>query len=122
MVTKTFPAKPLNAIPSHGRFIIAFRNRQPQASMRQIIFFAQQGKVFITDLAGTSKDLFKLGRPKKPLVPSKSPGNHRRETPRYYAESTLRPLARRAFKILRPAAVAMRARKPCLRARFKVLG
>ena len=30
------------------------------------------------------------------------------------ADSDLRPLARRRFKISRPALVAMRARKPCV--------
>jgi hypothetical protein len=33
-----------------------------------------------------------------------------------------RPLARRALMILRPLFVAMRARKPCVRARLRRLG
>lgn len=38
------------------------------------------------------------------------------------AERRLRPLARRAFIIARPPRVAMRALKPCRRARFNRLG
>ena len=38
------------------------------------------------------------------------------------ALSDLRPRARRAFKILRPALVAMRARNPCRRLRTKLEG
>lgn len=39
-----------------------------------------------------------------------------------YAESRTRPRARRRAKILRPFLVAMRARKPWLRLRFRTLG
>lgn len=39
-----------------------------------------------------------------------------------YAERRLRPLARRAARILRPLFVAMRARKPWLRLRLRLLG
>ena len=39
-----------------------------------------------------------------------------------YAASSLRPLARRRAKILRPPLVAIRARKPWVRLRFKTLG
>lgn len=38
------------------------------------------------------------------------------------AERRLRPLARRALMILRPPTVFMRARKPWLRARLRLLG
>ena len=38
------------------------------------------------------------------------------------AESRVRPLSRRALMIARPARVRMRARKPCLRARRRLLG
>ena len=39
-----------------------------------------------------------------------------------YGVNRTRPLARRRFKISRPAFVAMRARKPCVRARLILLG
>ena len=39
-----------------------------------------------------------------------------------YGASRTRPLARRRFKMSRPAFVAMRARKPCVRARLILLG
>ena len=38
------------------------------------------------------------------------------------ADKRLRPLARLALKMARPARVSMRARKPCLRLRFRLLG
>jgi hypothetical protein len=38
------------------------------------------------------------------------------------ADSRARPLARRDFNTARPARVLMRARKPCLRARRRLLG
>lgn len=40
----------------------------------------------------------------------------------YHADRRLRPLARRALITARPPRVAMRARKPCRRARFRLLG
>jgi hypothetical protein len=39
-----------------------------------------------------------------------------------YGASLTRPLARRRFNTRRPALVAIRARKPCVRARFSLLG
>lgn len=39
-----------------------------------------------------------------------------------YGQRRLRPLARRADRILRPSAVAIRARKPWVRARLRLLG
>ncbi len=42
--------------------------------------------------------------------------------PERQAERLARPLARRALITLRPALVAMRARKPCRRLRFNLLG
>lgn len=38
------------------------------------------------------------------------------------ADKRLRPLARLELKMARPARVSMRARKPCLRERFRLLG
>jgi hypothetical protein len=46
----------------------------------------------------------------------------RRIDPRAQAESRLRPLALRRFRIACPARVDMRARKPCLRLRRRTLG
>ena len=40
----------------------------------------------------------------------------------YQTVRRLRPLARRAFSTCRPAFVAIRARKPCVRLRFRLLG
>lgn len=39
-----------------------------------------------------------------------------------FGDSRTRPLARRRFNTWRPAFVAIRARKPCVRARFRLLG
>ena len=41
---------------------------------------------------------------------------------RTYAERRLRPLARRRFRIMRPARVDMRLRKPCFFARLRTFG
>lgn len=38
------------------------------------------------------------------------------------AESRFRPFSRRRFRTMRPARVAMRARKPCLRLRRRTFG
>lgn len=46
----------------------------------------------------------------------------RRDTGRYTGVKRARPLARRAFKMRRPALVAIRALKPCRRARLTRLG
>src|SRR5699024_3379777 len=43
-------------------------------------------------------------------------------SPSSQAESSARPLARRAFRMLRPARVRMRARKPCFLARRRLFG
>jgi hypothetical protein len=47
---------------------------------------------------------------------------HRSGTRSPYADNLLLPLARRALRIARPARVRIRARKPCLRLRRRVLG
>jgi hypothetical protein len=39
-----------------------------------------------------------------------------------FGESSARPFARRRFNTWRPAFVAIRALKPCVRARFRLLG
>ena len=39
-----------------------------------------------------------------------------------YADRRLRPLARRRFRISRPARVDIRFRKPCFRFRLRTLG
>src|SRR5690606_40575909 len=49
-------------------------------------------------------------------------GEHVRRAARDYAESSVRPLLRRAFTIARPARVRIRARKPCFLARRRLLG
>jgi len=121
-MTKAFPAESFNSIAGYRRLDTTFGDRQTQTGVGQIIVTTQQSQVFVANLARAVKDPFKLGWSEESLVPSKGPGVHGRLAPRDYAESTLRPLARRALKILRPAAVAIRARKPCLRARFKLLG
>lgn len=48
--------------------------------------------------------------------------DHRTQCAFAYAEIRSRPLARRLARIARPARVRIRARKPCLRARRRLLG
>lgn len=73
-----------------------------------------------------SERLLKLTRRQQPLVARES--KRRGRLPAALAERTqtllmrCRPLARRAFNTLRPPTVRMRALKPCVRARCKLLG
>lgn len=51
------------------------------------------------------------------------PGEHARTASAgYYAESSVRPLRRRAARMARPARVRMRRRKPCTLARRRLFG
>jgi hypothetical protein len=61
-----------------------------------------------------------FSRPAYPRIARKTGGRH--DQPPDYGIRRLRPFARRALMILRPSAVAMRARKPCVRARLSLLG
>lgn len=90
------------------------RNRQPQSRAGNAIRAAEHGEVAVgaTLRGGEHRAelvLFDEARgARKPAVA--------------YGQRRARPLARRAFKILRPFLVAMRARNPWVRLRFLTLG
>ena len=49
-------------------------------------------------------------------------GHNEASWPVTQRDSSARPFARRRLRIMRPPRVAMRARKPCVRLRFSLLG
>lgn len=83
-----------------------------------------------TSASAASEHLLELLRRKQPLLtgePVRRAGRLRRVAgPVVNQDQTQlirwRPLARRAFRTLRPPTVRMRARKPCVRARRRLLG
>ncbi len=65
---------------------------------------------------GVSHGLVEITRINQTLLPGKTPWSIRQ------IETRLRPLARRALSTLRPPRVAIRALKPWVRCRLRLLG
>lgn len=75
--------------------------------------------------SGVVEDKSKIPRGEESSTFTKAGNGHWREPIfplRNQAARRLRPLARRRLRTWRPLAVAIRARKPCVRLRFNTLG
>lgn len=86
--------------------------------MGQTVGPIDQDKAVKTRPPSFGKDCLELAPFAEPAIPTKGLGG------RLVAQGVnrARPLARRAFKTLRPLRVAIRARKPWVRARLMRLG
>jgi hypothetical protein len=81
----------------------------------------QYGEQFITAACRFRKNAAEVGRVQEPVVFGKAQPDVR-VSAIYCGVRRARPLARRRFSTRRPALVAIRARKPWVRARFSLLG
>jgi len=121
MTTETFPDQTLDPVPVDRAFQDALGNSQPQAWAGTGIGPGPGQKPLHVGatMTATLKQALKLLRTcqahmtRKPAQGQTGAGQGIRR---------LRPLARRAFSTLRPFAVDMRARNPCVRARWSLLG
>ncbi len=114
--TKRFTNNPLNPVSSDSPFELSV-DTDSDAVIAQFVGDKNQGKPLTTKSFSLPVDLIKL--------PSLAKQGCFREfilRQSYQAERRLRPLARRAFKIARPARVDIRLRNPWVRLRFILLG
>jgi hypothetical protein len=125
---KGFASQAFDAIACHGCAEGASRNRQPQPRMTFIIGQNRQTEKRVAQSLAALPKGTKFGRLMQSLARlERQPlGQCRRslESPdlKRQGQSSLRPFARRRASNARPLLVAMRARKPCVRARCKLLG
>ena len=100
------------------------RDRQPQARMSFVIGEHRQAKISIGKTPASLPDFAKFGRLVQSLARLELQFTDRIEQPASNAQGQrrLRPFARRRASNCRPLLVAMRARKPWVRARCKLLG
>ena len=77
----------------------------------------QYGEVAVGRALRLTEDPGVIGSRQEPLTPREAPAKRNCQE-----ASRARPFARRALMILRPDLVAMRARKPCVRTRLRLLG
>src|SRR5690606_20991836 len=118
-----------DAVAHHGAPVDLARNRQAQA--RDPVAGAPvQGEQGQRDAASVAEDAVEVGARPDPrrrrearLIHASGGGTRSKRGPGTdQADRRLRPLARRRARILRPSAVAMRARKPWSRLRLRLLG
>ena len=124
--TEGFPCKTLDTIARHGGAEGARRNRQAQPWMTFIIGQDRQAEEGVGQSSAALSNGGKLGRLMQTLARLEiQPIGWLRDCKkirRYQGQRRLRPFARRRASNRRPLLVAMRARKPCVRARCKLLG
>jgi len=114
--TKRLTNNSLDSVSLYSPFELSV-NTDPDSVIPQIIGNIDQRKPLTTMSLPLPVNLIKL-------LPLAKQSGFLEFIPRqdYQAESRLRPFARRAFKIARPARVDIRARNPWVRLRFILLG
>ncbi len=114
--TKRFTNNPLDSVSLYSPFEFSV-NTDPNPVIPPFIGNIDQRKPLTTMSLPLPVDLIKL-------LPLAKQSGFLEFIPRqgYQAERRLRPFARRAFKIARPARVDIRARNPWVRLRFILLG
>jgi hypothetical protein len=124
--TERFPREALNAIARDGGAEGARCNRQAQSRMTFIVGQHRQTEVGVGQSSTALPYGAKFGRLVQTLARLEiQPIGWRRDCKkvrRNQGQRSLRPFARRRASNRRPLLVAMRARKPCVRARCKLLG
>ena len=122
--TKGLSGDALHFIAGNGAAESAGRYREAEARMSCTVGQNRQGKINV-GYAPTALPQFAklLGRVQALTGREREPGRRPRALRQgSYGQSRLRPLARRRASTRRPALVDMRARKPCVRARCRLLG
>lgn len=131
LLSKRFSNHAFNPVAPSSLFAIFFGNREPQSRELQIIFAAKHRKPVVAASHCLVKNTRERRRILQPLVIRKPLRRLGLQvgccfavavSAADYGVSFARPLARRRFITRRPALVAMRARNPCVRARFNLLG
>src|SRR6185312_10875765 len=118
--TEGFTQQPLDAVALHRTFGNALGDRQAEAGMAQLVVAVAHMKTAAACASAACSQGGEVTRPTQPRLARQSGRGHHRYAA--YGIRRLRPLARRALMTLRPSAVAIRARKPCVRARLSLLG
>src|SRR5690606_21672078 len=132
--------EPLQPVALGREPAMLLRDGEAEPGYAQPVRLRQHGEVGVATPVGTTEDtpecsgIRQTVRPAEPLTPpvlgccrslSRCRRRDRAVTRNAGAPqgvSCARPFARRRFRTSRPALVAMRARKPCVRARLSLLG
>lgn len=121
MQAKGFACLPLDPVANDGGRRRLARDSQPQPGMVQPVRGRKQGKKPVGRTLAFTENASERFRFQQALV-TRKPELIAGIGIRPYGQSRARPLARRALSTLRPPLVAMRARKPWVRLRRRLLG
>ena len=120
---------PLQAIAPHGIAHAPHRNRQPESRLRALLGRTTAANKSFPKRRPPAKACWNstgrrslAQRGNRAAATGDEPAPAARPSNFLYGISRLRPLARRRARTLRPFFVAMRARKPWVRARRTLLG
>lgn len=122
VASETFACDAFQPITVDAPWRALLGNRQAQASRPPPIAAGQHGEVLVRRLGRLREDITEVTGPSKASIRRQTIAVARGTVPVNQDVSRARPLARRAFNTLRPFRVAILARKPWVRARFKRLG
>lgn len=116
-----FPDLALDAVSLDGQLKVFLGKHQADPGMTERVRRCQDQKVPMRNLQlYVIEDFAVIRGPQQTVSFRKTQSLH--EQAGCYADRRARPLARRRDRTLRPLAVAIRARKPCTRLRFRTLG
>ena len=120
---KGFTGESFDAIAGNGAAEDTRRYAQSQPRMSFIVGQHRQREKCIAEFSAAPLHIAKFGRLVQSLARLERKFTDRKEpVATRYGQSSLRPFARRRASNARPLFVAMRARKPWVRARCKLLG
>jgi hypothetical protein len=125
VAAKAFANQALDAIALNRPADLLTRDRQPQTRQLAATLPRQYSEPFVTGFLWVLEYAFVVSGSQEAHTPLESqtrPRTWQGFEPKRQADSRTRPLARLALITLRPALVAMRARKPWRRFRFSLLG
>ena len=114
--TERFPYYPFDTVPFHSTFDFSI-DAYPQPAPTETIDAVYEGEPLSMQTSSLSVDLIKL-----PSLTHQADFRKRKSLQRAQADKRFRPFARRELKMARPARVSIRARKPCVRLRLRLLG
>jgi hypothetical protein len=121
-VPKTLAHEALDPVPGHRPTELFLRDGETESRTPCVVGPGQDDEVTVGGLGGGAEDATELGRGQEPAGTRKGPRTGRPVARVQAGVRRCRPLARRAFRTLRPPLVAIRARKPWVRARLIRLG
>jgi hypothetical protein len=126
MPAEALADEPLHAIARDRAGHRLFRDGQPEPGIFHPIGPRQQQEALMARLARILEDAVELGRLEQPETPREGRARWLRWAwdVDFYQQgaSRTRPFARLALMTALPDRVDMRARKPCVRLRFRLLG